>query len=169
MITIRSRRIEARNNGKHRNSYFIFVALLVHSARLPDLLQSRSAGSDTRTHTQRKREREREREWQLAEIFIHRYRFANNANRPTGRATSSRRIVRDGLCSRWSAASRLRVAFPHQMAHLGAENLISVAIRYSLSSSVSPTLFLFIRLSIKPRRGRSSSEENLEFSTANKE
>lgn len=67
-------------------------------------------------------------------------------------AASSRRIVRDGLCSRWSTASCLRIAFPDQMAHLAAENLISVAIRYIFSSPTYNSLFLFVRLSIKPRR-----------------
>lgn len=67
-------------------------------------------------------------------------------------AASSRRIVRDGLCSRWSTASCLRIAFPDQMAHLAAENLISVAIRYIFSSPTCNSLFLFVRLSIKPRR-----------------
>lgn len=93
-----------------------------------------------------------------------RYRLANNANR-AAEAASSRRIVRDGLCSRWSTASRLRVAFPAQMVHLREENLISDAdsiFSVSIRRSLHP-------LSLSGRLLNRDAREISEFKRGNEE
>lgn len=93
--------------------------------------------------TQRQRE-------DSGEISIRRYRLANNANRPTGaRGRKGGRRLIASHCTRrivfavvYRELLSLSIALPDQMAHLGAENLISVAIRYILLPLPSPPAIL---------------------------
>lgn len=114
-------------------------------ARLPDFFSaSRFPSPGCRKGiTQRQRE-------DSGEISIRRYRLANNANRPTGaRGRKGGRRLIASHCTRrivfavvYRELLSLSIALPDQMAHLGAENLISVAIRYILLPLPSPPAIL---------------------------
>lgn len=142
------------NSGKKKTPKHPF-SFEHRCARLPDFFSaSRFPSPGCRKGiTQRQRE-------DSGEISIRRYRLANNANRPTGMRgrTPPHRValyatdcVRGGLprvalpehCSPWSNGSSGRGKFDQRCDSI-----------YPPPPSVSPcnSLFLFMRLSIKPRR-----------------
>lgn len=132
------------NSGKKKTPKHPF-SFEHRCARLPDFFSaSRFPSPGCRKGiTQRQRE-------DSGEISIRRYRLANNANRPTGaRGRKGGRRLIASHCTRrivfavvYRELLSLSIALPDQMAHLGAENLISVAIRYILLPLPSPPAIL---------------------------